>query len=42
MADLIIAGGTVITMDGDGQNVPADIPRLLAALETADLVVGIR
>jgi dolichol-phosphate mannosyltransferase len=35
-------GDTVITMDGDGQNVPADIPRLLAALETADMVVGIR
>lgn len=35
-------GHTIITMDGDGQNVPADIPRLLAALGTADMVVGIR
>jgi dolichol-phosphate mannosyltransferase len=35
-------GQTLVTMDGDGQNVPADIPRLLAALETADMVVGMR
>jgi glycosyltransferase involved in cell wall biosynthesis len=32
----------VVTMDGDGQNDPADIPRLLAALGEADMVVGIR
>jgi dolichol-phosphate mannosyltransferase len=32
----------LITLDGDGQNVPADIPRLLARLEEADLVVGVR
>ncbi len=36
------AGRTIVTMDGDGQNVPADIPRLLDALKTADMVVGIR
>ena len=36
------AGRILITMDGDGQNVPADIPRLLAALEGADMGVGIR
>lgn len=38
-----LAGGEIlITMDGDGQNVPADIPKLLAALGPADMVVGIR
>lgn len=30
------------TMDGDGQNDPAEIPSLLALLTTADMVVGIR
>jgi glycosyltransferase involved in cell wall biosynthesis len=35
-------GDIIITMDGDGQNVPADIPALLTALEKADMVVGIR
>jgi glycosyltransferase involved in cell wall biosynthesis len=35
-------GSILITMDGDGQNVPADIPYLLEALEGADMVVGIR
>jgi hypothetical protein len=29
-------------MDGDGQNVPADVPRLLARLAAADMVVGVR
>ena len=32
----------IITLDGDGQNDPADIPQLLAALEGAGMVVGIR
>ena len=32
----------IIIMDGDGQNVAADIPRLLAALPGADMVAGIR
>lgn len=37
------AGGRIlITMDGDGQNVPEDIPRLLEALKNSDMVVGIR
>lgn len=36
------AGRIIVTMDGDGQNVPADIPRLLDALGHADMVVGIR
>lgn len=35
-------GRVIVTMDGDGQNVPADIPRLLTAIEAADMVVGIR
>jgi dolichol-phosphate mannosyltransferase len=33
----------IVTMDGDGQNDPRDIPRLLARLEKdAEMVVGIR
>lgn len=32
----------VATLDGDGQNVPADLPALLARLDTCDLVVGWR
>jgi glycosyltransferase involved in cell wall biosynthesis len=35
-------GAVIVTLDGDGQNVPADIPRVLAALGDADLVVGAR
>jgi len=35
-------GEVVITMDGDGQNDPADMPLLLHELEHADLVCGIR
>lgn len=35
-------GDVVITLDGDGQNDPNDIPRLLDQLKTADLVCGIR
>jgi dolichol-phosphate mannosyltransferase len=37
-------GAILLTMDGDGQNDPADFPRLLAALERehADLVCGWR
>lgn len=42
-AGLLRAGGDVIvTMDADLQNDPADIPRLLEALERADVVSGIR
>lgn len=37
-----VRGEIVITMDGDGQNDPADIPSLLALLGPADMVVGIR
>jgi glycosyltransferase involved in cell wall biosynthesis len=36
------AGEVVVTLDGDGQNDPAEIPRLLAALVDCDLVAGIR
>ncbi|MBI5380408.1 MAG: glycosyltransferase family 2 protein [Opitutae bacterium] len=32
----------IVTLDGDGQNVPADIPRLLPLLDQADMVVGVR
>ena len=35
-------GQIVILMDGDLQNDPADIPKLLAALPSADLVCGYR
>lgn len=35
-------GRFVVTMDGDGQNDPADIPALLPLLDSADMVVGIR
>ena len=32
----------IITLDGDGQNIPFDIPKLLALADTTDMVVGIR
>lgn len=32
----------LVTMDGDGQNDPADIARLLEGLDEADMVIGIR
>ena len=35
-------GDVVVTMDADLQNDPADLPLLLAALENADVVSGIR
>jgi len=35
-------GDVMVTLDGDGQNDPAEIPRLLAALADCDLVAGIR
>ena len=35
-------GQVVVTLDADGQNDPADIPRLLAALDGADVVNGVR
>jgi dolichol-phosphate mannosyltransferase len=35
-------GRWIVTMDGDGQNVPADIPRLIALTSTCDMAVGIR
>jgi glycosyltransferase involved in cell wall biosynthesis len=35
-------GDYIVTMDADGQNDPSDIPRLLAALASADAVCGIR
>jgi dolichol-phosphate mannosyltransferase len=35
-------GQILATLDGDLQNDPADLPRLLAVLATADLVCGVR
>jgi len=35
-------GDVLVTLDGDGQNDPADIPRLLAALTDCDMAAGIR
>jgi dolichol-phosphate mannosyltransferase len=35
-------GNIIATLDGDLQNDPADLPRLIAALATADLVCGVR
>jgi dolichol-phosphate mannosyltransferase len=35
-------GEVVATLDGDGQNDPADLPRLLARLDEADVVNGVR
>ena len=35
-------GEVTVTLDADLQNDPADIPRLLAALEDADVVNGVR
>ncbi len=37
-----VRGRIVITLDADLQNDPADLPALLAALEQADVVSGIR
>jgi dolichol-phosphate mannosyltransferase len=34
--------GTLVEMDADGSHDPADLPRLLAALESADAVIGSR
>ena len=38
----IASGATIITMDGDCQNNPADIPLLLETLESCDVVCGFR
>lgn len=38
----VAQGDVIITMDADGQNDPADIPKLLDALETADVAIGWR
>jgi dolichol-phosphate mannosyltransferase len=37
-----VRGSIVVTLDADLQNDPADLPRLLTALEQADVVSGIR
>ena len=38
----VARGEVIVTMDADLQNDPADLPRVLAALEGADLVSGVR
>jgi dolichol-phosphate mannosyltransferase len=38
----IVKGDVVITMDGDLQNDPADIPKMLEKLKECDMVCGIR
>lgn len=38
----VATGDVVVLLDGDGQDPPADIPRLLDAMAHADLVVGSR
>lgn len=35
-------GNILITMDGDGQNVPEDIPNMIKELENYDMVIGVR
>ena len=35
-------GAIVVTLDGDGQNDPADLPAMIACLAHADLVIGVR
>jgi len=35
-------GAVIVTLDADLQNDPADLPRLLAALESADVASGVR
>lgn len=37
-----VRGEFAITLDGDGQNDPADIPKLLAMLNDYDMICGIR
>jgi dolichol-phosphate mannosyltransferase len=37
-----VRGDIVVTLDADLQNDPADLPKLLAALATADVVSGVR
>ncbi len=36
------SGSVIITMDGDGQNDPSDIPSMIAMLSDADMIVGNR
>jgi dolichol-phosphate mannosyltransferase len=37
-----VRGEVIVTLDADLQNDPADLPRVLAALENADVVSGVR
>ena len=38
----IARGQLIVTMDGDGQNDPADIPNLVASIADHDAVLGVR
>jgi dolichol-phosphate mannosyltransferase len=38
----LLQGGFCATLDADGQNDPADLPKLLEKLEGAELVTGVR
>lgn len=35
-------GDLIITMDGDGQNLPQDIPLLIKEIDNFDMVIGVR
>jgi len=35
-------GAILVTIDGDGQNDPGDLPKMLKSLEGADMVIGFR
>lgn len=35
-------GRILVTLDGDGQNDPADLPAMIDRLDSADLVIGVR
>lgn len=41
-AAILLNADSIITMDGDGQHNPHDIPALLAAIKTHDVVLGVR
>jgi glycosyltransferase involved in cell wall biosynthesis len=38
----VSTGDILVTLDGDGQNDPADLPRMIDLLEGADMVSGVR
>ena len=42
IADVITRGGVIATLDGDLQNDPSDLPKLLAELGAVNFVCGVR